>query len=179
MIDNWEERIAACWESIRSNDPEPSEVVAAIDALAAERAPDDPDAIYERASARDSAGFTAQAEPLYGQALGSARLDPRRRPQAVIQLASTLRIIGRLDESEALLAAELERCARETDPHALPDETRAFLALTYLAQGKSVDAATLALLTLAPHLKRYTRSVSGNAAEIAEFGLARWLMTPP
>lgn len=48
----------------------------------------------------------------------------------------------------------------------MPDETRAFLAITLLARGKPVEAAALALTALAPYLSRYTRSVRANAAKL-------------
>ncbi|HSP73302.1 MAG TPA: tetratricopeptide repeat protein, partial [Gaiellaceae bacterium] len=140
------------------------ELVDAIGALAAERPAGDPAAAFERASARDSAGLETEAEPLYRAALAGG-LDAVRRPRAVIQLASTLRLLGRLDESRELLEAELERAG---EPDALTDETRAFLALTLLAAGEPERAAALALTALAPHLSRYNRAVEGNAAELAE-----------
>jgi hypothetical protein len=46
--------------------------------------------------------------------------------------------------------------------------------LTYLVQGRAVEAACLALTTLAPHLSRYNRSVAGNAAEIFKGSVASW-----
>jgi hypothetical protein len=172
--DDWERRIGACWSWVRSSNPSPEQVIEAIDLLAAERASDDPAALYERASARDSAGRTAEAEPLYRASLLSGRLDAKRRPQATIQLASTLRILGQFNESEALLRAELEQSVRCPSDHALPDETRAFLSLTLLAQGNSLSAATVALIALAPHLSRYSRSVLGNAEEINKDGIESW-----
>jgi hypothetical protein len=45
----------------------------------------------------------------------------------------------------------------------LHDEARAILALTYAAQGRTAEAAGLALVTLAPHLSRYQRSMTRNA----------------
>ena len=176
--DDWEKRIEACWSWIRSSNPSPEQLVETIDLLAAERAPDDPAALYERGSARDSAGRESEAEPLYRAALSSGRLDAKRRPQATIQLASTLRNLGQLDESEELLRSELDQCIRCSTVYALPDETRAFLALTLLGQGNSVDAAVLALIALAPHLSRYSRSVSGNAEEISKDGIASWRSGP-
>jgi hypothetical protein len=99
-------------------------------------------------------------------ALASGRLDAARIPQATIQLASTLRILGELDESERLLRAELARVTAAPDEHALPDQTRAFLALTLIAKGEPVEAAAHALLALAPHVTRYRRSIVGNAEEL-------------
>lgn len=163
-MDGWEARVAATWLRFRSDELSEVELVDAIDALAAERPAGDPAAAFERASARDSAGLETEAEPLYRAALAGG-LDAVRRPRAVIQLASTLRLLGRLDESRELLEAELERAG---EPDALPDETRAFLALTLLAAGEPERAAALALTALAPHLSRYNRAVAGNAAELAE-----------
>lgn len=165
---DWEQPVTACWA--RSEKMPPAELMQAIDALAAQRPADDPAALFERASARDTVGLESDAEPLYRAALSSGGLDAQRRPRAVIQLASTLRLLGQLDESEQLLREELDRCTRAVDSHALPDETRAFLAFTLLAQGKPVKAAALALTALAPHLSRYTRSVRANAAELASYG---------
>ena len=174
MIDDWEQRIEACWIWIRSSNPSSEQLIETVDRLASERAPDDPAALYERGSARDSAGRTDEAEPLYRAALSSGTLDAKRRTQATIQLASTLRILNKLDESEEFLRNELVKCTRATVEYALHDETRAFLALTLLAQDKPVEASVLALTALAPHLVRYSRSVLGNAQEIEEVGIENW-----
>ena len=150
----------------------PAAFVAAIDALAAERPSDDAAALFERAAARDSTGIEDAAEPLYRAALATGLLDPYRRTRATIQWASTLRILGRLDESEALLLAERDRESASIDLP-LRDELRAVLAFTWIAQGRSTEAAALALLTLAPHLSRYNRSMAGNAREILDRTSAR------
>jgi Tetratrico peptide repeat len=172
MEDDWEVRLAAQWKRIDAMPPE--DFVAAIDALAAERTPGDAAALFERASARDTVGLESGAENFYRAALATGRLDPYRGARATIQLASTLRILGELDESERLLVAELDRRSKTGGDHALHDELRAILALTYVAQGRAVEGAGLALLTLAPHLTRYNRSMAGNAAElIAQAGRSR------
>ena len=141
-------------------------MVGAIDKLAAERPDDDAAALFERASARDSVGRESDAEMFYRAALATERLDPYRQARASIQLASTLRILGHLEESERLLTTQLARYSIAGYDRALYDETRAILALTYVAQGRAVEAAGLALSALAPHLSRYNRSVAGNAAEL-------------
>ena len=170
--DDWESRVAAQWQ--RHDAMSPEGFVEAIDALAAERPAGDAAALFERASARDSVGIESGAESLYRAALATERLDSYRDARATIQLASTLRILGQLDESERLLVAELERRERAGGVHSLQDELRATLALTYVAQGRAVEGAGLALLTLAPHLTRYNRSMAGNAAElIAKASAAR------
>jgi hypothetical protein len=164
MEDDWEVRLAAQWKRIDAISPE--EFVAAIDALAAERPAGDAAALFERASARDTVGLESGAENFYGAAIATGRLDPYRGARATIQLASTLRILDELDESERLLVTELDRRSKAGGDHALHDELRATLALTYVAQGRAVEGAGLALLTLAPHLTRYNRSMSRNAAEL-------------
>jgi hypothetical protein len=166
---DWETRVAAVWKVADTLTPQ--ELVRTIDALANERPADDACAQFERACARDTAGIEDAAEPLYRAALAGDRLDPYRRARASIQLGSTLRHLGKLDESERLLLAQLERCRTEGPGAALHDEVRAVLCFTWLAQGKAVAAAALALETLAPHLARYNRSMAANARRIAEHGI--------
>jgi hypothetical protein len=162
---DWNARVDALWSVADSLAPR--DLVRGIDALAGERPHDDPVALFERACARDTAGLEDEAEPLYRAALASGRLDAYRQARATIQLASTLRHLGRFEEGERLLQARLERCRAEGPGAALYDETRAILAFTWLAQGKPVAAACLALETLAPHLSRYNRSTAANAREYA------------
>ena len=162
--ENWESRITAVWVIADSLSPEA--LLAAIDALAVERPVDDAAALFERASARDRIGIEAEAEPLYRAALETGHLDAYRSSRASIQLGSTLRILGQLAESERLLTAELDRHMAPGNVRALHNEARAFLALTYVAQGRSVEAAGLALSALSPYLSRYNRSLTGNAAEL-------------
>ena len=160
----WQSRLEAAWARLETMDP--AEFVATIDALAAERGDADAFAAFERACARDSVGDETGAEPLYRAALAAGRLDAYRRARATLQLASTLRILGRLEESETLLVAELDRQVAAGEA-ALRDEARAILAFTWLAMGRAEAAAGLALATLAPKLTRYQRSMARNAARIA------------
>jgi hypothetical protein len=164
--DDWEARVAAVWASVQSQSLSDEALVAAVDALAAERPSGDATALFERACARDTAGIEDAAEGYYRAALATGQLDAYRSSRASIQLASTLRILGQLDESEQLLIDELDRHLQPGNPRALHDEARAVLALTYIAQGRAKEAAGLALSTLAPHLSRYSRSMSANAAEL-------------
>jgi Tetratrico peptide repeat len=158
---DWESRVAAFWKIADTLTPQ--ELVRTADALASERPADDAAALFERACARDTAGIENGAEPLYRAALSSGALDPYRNARASIQLGSTLRHLGRLDESEQLLLAQLQRCKEEGPGAALHDEVRAVLAFTWIAQGRTLEAAALALETLAPHLTRYNRSMAANA----------------
>ena len=100
----WNERIDAIWDasSARPDD----ETVSLVRALVAERPADDAAALYEHASTYDFAGDETAAEPLYREAL-AAGLDDYRRPWAVIQLASTLRNLGRPDEAVSRYADAL------------------------------------------------------------------------
>jgi len=165
VIDSqWEARMATLWERAQSLSPD--ELVRAVDALADELEPNDARALFERACARDTAGIESEAEKYYRAALASGQLDAYCSSRASIQLASTLRILGRLQESEQLLVAELDRHVEAGDQRALHDEARATLALTYVAQGRAVEAAGLALCVLAPYLSRYNRSMAANAAEL-------------
>lgn len=161
---DWESRVAAVWKNAEAMSDEA--LVGAIDELADERPDDDAAAAFERASARDRVGRESEAEMFYRVALATDQLDPPGSSRASIQLGSTLRILGQLDESERLLAAELDRHLEPGNHRALHDEARAFLALTYVAQGRPVEAAGLALSTLSPYLSLYNRAVSGNAGEL-------------
>ena len=163
----WESRIAQQWSQFDAM-PE-SNFVASIDALA-EVAPDAGAALmaaamFERACARDSVGMEHEAERFYRAALASSELDGYRRSRASIQLGSTLRLLGRLDESEQLLVAELDRQVA-SGSRELHDEARAILALTYVAQGRAAEAAGLLAVVLAPHLSRYNRSMANYGAEL-------------
>ena len=163
--DAWEARVASLWAQAESM--EPGDLVAAADALADELPHDDGRAHFERACARDTAGAEDEAERYYRAALATADLDAYRRTRACIQLASTLRILGRLQESEQLLVEELDRHLEPGSSRELHDEARATLALTYVAQGRAKEAAGLAISALVPHLSRYRRSMARNAALLA------------
>ncbi|MCD2497213.1 tetratricopeptide repeat protein [Microbacterium nymphoidis] len=156
----WQERIDAVWQDRSLSDEERIE---RIDLLASELGADHPVALFERAGARDSAGREQEAEPLY-RAAHAAGLDPRRRTRAVIQLASTIRNLGKVDEALALLAAEHDL----TRGGALHDEASAFYALALASAGQPNDALAVALTALAPHLELYQRSVTAYAAQLRD-----------
>ena len=158
---DWELKVRTVWETAEGLPEE--EVVAAIDALADRRPDGNPAAFYERASARDYAGWEADAEPLYRRAL-HAGLDEERRPRAAIQLASTLRNLGRTDEAISLLTAEIEASLDD----GLDDARAAFLALALHDAGHHGRALSTALAALAPHLPAYGRAVVQYAAEVRQ-----------
>lgn len=159
-MNDWQSRVDAVWADEALS---PEAVIERIDALAAERPADDAVALFERAGARDSAGVEAEAEQLYRRAL-ELGLDDERRTRATIQLASTIRNLGKTAEALAMLKAEYEREPRGP----LHDAAAAFYALALVSNAEPERAASVALQALAPHLPRYTRSVTGYAREIAE-----------
>ncbi|SDO79282.1 Tetratrico peptide repeat-containing protein [Microbacterium sp. ru370.1] len=159
-MDEWQSRVDAVWAD---DALAPEDVITRIDELAAERPADDAVALFERAGARDSAGVEVEAEVLYRQALAIG-LDDHRRTRATIQLASTIRNLGKTEEALEMLRVEYVREPRGD----LHDAAAAFYALALVSSGEPERAASIALQALAPHLPRYTRSVTGYAREIAD-----------
>ena len=154
----WEERLDALWASV--DDLDEDEFRRRMDELTAELGPDSAVAAYERGSAFDSTGHPDLAVPLYERALELGLGEDRRRP-AVIQMASSLRNLGQVDESVALLIAERECTADELD-----DAVSAFLAFALIDAGRAREGAGIALAALAPHLSRYQRSVGNYARDL-------------
>ncbi|SFR76447.1 Tetratrico peptide repeat-containing protein [Agromyces sp. CF514] len=161
-MDEWQQRIDAIWNDASGTIGD-DELIARIDAVAAERGGDDARAVFERAGARDSAGRPDEAVPLYERALALG-LDDEHRPQAVIQMASSIRNLG--DDARALDLLESE--LRDHADAPFRDEVAAFLALALASSGDARRAASVALLALAPHLRRYTRSVSNYARDLVD-----------
>ncbi|MFD4420148.1 tetratricopeptide repeat protein [Agromyces sp. NPDC058484] len=157
MTSDWQARVDAVWAA--SGELGDDEVVRRIDALAAERPSDDPLALFERAGARDSAGLEAEAEGLYREALARG-LGGSERVQAHIQLASTMRNLGRSLEAVELLDVI------EPDSGDLRDAVVAFRALALVDAGEARRAASEALAALAPHLPRYRVSLAAYAADL-------------
>ncbi|WP_157156456.1 tetratricopeptide repeat protein [Diaminobutyricimonas sp. LJ205] len=173
MTDAWTEQVAAVWAA--ADELDDSEVLRRIDAIvlaamgldsaepdAAAALVTDAAALFELASARDYADREADAAPLYESAL-AAGLEEPLRGQAVIQLASTLRNLGRADAAIALL----QESFGDEPEHPLADAARAFLALCYASRGETATATAIALDALAGHLPQYQRSVRAYAAELA------------
>jgi hypothetical protein len=159
---DWERRMADAWVSFDRPDVDEVGFLQLVDELAGELAPDDPVGLFERAGARDSVGRTAEAVPLYRQAL-EAGLDGGRRRQAVIQLASSLRATGEAQESVALLTAELAAGSDELD-----DAVKTVLALALTDVGREREAVAIAVGALAAHLPRYRRSMTNYARLLLE-----------
>lgn len=155
---DWEERIAAAWATIDDYDEAGAgEFRALIDGLAAELPADSPVAPFERASAFDSTGHSDKAVPLYEEALRLG-LSGYRARRTKIQLASSLRNMGRPEAGVALLEPELTAPSDELD-----DAVRACLALCLSSLGRDREGLALVLGALAPHLPRYQRSMANYA----------------
>ena len=150
----WERKLDELWASF--DDLDEGDFVSRMNALAA-AIPDEAVAAFERASAFDSTGHEREAVAQYQRAL-ELGLDRTRRRRAVIQLASSLRNVGRVEEGLVLLRAE-----RETNSDDLDDAVAAFLALALADSGREREAVSVALAALAPHLPRYQRSVANYA----------------
>lgn len=159
---SWDERIEAVWADA-SGEEVGDEMIALIDSLAAERGTEDARAEFVRAGARDSAGRPAEAVELYRRALVLG-LDDEHRPQCVIQMASSLRNLGRYDEALAVVVAEEELSTE--GPYR--DAVAAVHALILASAGHPAQGLSVALLALVPHLPRYHRSMTAYALEIAD-----------
>ena len=162
QMKSWDERIDEVWADA-SGEEVGAEIIARIDALAAERGADDARAEFERAGARDSAGRPEEAVPLYLRAL-ELGLDEEHRPQAVIQLASSLRNLGEFDAALDVIRTEEKLSA--DGPYR--DAVAAVHALTLASAGRPAQGLSVALLALVPHLPRYHRSMTAYAHDIAD-----------
>jgi len=158
---DWEDRISAAWAAF--DELSEADFLALIEKLAAELPPGSSGiGFFERASSLDSTGHDDMAVPLYRQALERG-LEGERRRRAIIQLASSLRNIGRAEESAALLGAEIDAGSDDLD-----DAVLAFLALALVDTGREREAVSVALAALAPHLPQYQRSVAAYARLLVE-----------
>lgn len=126
----------------------------------AEQHPDDARVLYELAGAYDTAGEEEKAAELYERAM-AAGLHGDARRRCSLQYGSTLRNLGRLDESLAVFAR-----ARSEFPDSVA--LAAFEALTLHAAGRPSTALANLLVVLADHvhadeLDRYKAALRGNA----------------
>lgn len=126
--------------------------------------PKDPRMLYEIGGAYDTAGDGATAISFYERAM-EAGLEGDIRRRCAVQYGSTLRNLGRLDESFAVFG---DARARFPDSAALAT----FEALTFHAAARP-DAAIASLLTIiADHVEgfdidRYKAAIRGNAEFVA------------
>ncbi len=151
--DDWERRVGELWASLDDATDEAA-FRAAMAELVAELPADHPVGHFEMASAYDSTGREAEAADHYRRALdgGLGEVDAYRRNRTAVQYASTLRNLGSLEESIALL--------RAVPPGGeLDDAVTSVLALALTDAGREREAVVVLLHALAEHLPRYQRSM--------------------
>ncbi|GGI47199.1 hypothetical protein BCL57_001899 [Agromyces flavus] len=168
-MDDWQRRVDEVWATAAEIGEDA--VIDRIDALAAELPVDDPRGPFEAAGARDFAGLEAEAEPRYRSALALG-LAGRARVEAQIQLASTVRNLGRPAESLELLDAIGDSAGE------LADAVAAFRALALATLGRPDAAASVALVALAPHLAQYGRAIDAYARDVVPPGVDGTRRTP-
>jgi tetratricopeptide (TPR) repeat protein len=137
-------------------------IAAFLDVLAEH--PDDPAVLYEVGGAYDTDGQEETALGYYRRAM-AAGLEGRRLRQCFLQLGSTLRNLGRLDES---LAVFDEGIALFPESESLG----LFRALTLHAMGRPSAALGAVLTVIADRfptaeVQRYEAALRGNAAYLA------------
>ncbi|NLJ53476.1 MAG: tetratricopeptide repeat protein [Intrasporangiaceae bacterium] len=149
-----EDEIAALWAL-----EDDAARIAAGEALG-ERFPEDARVLYERGGTFDAAGREEDAVPLYEAALAAGLKEPFRH-RCRVQLASSLRNLGRLEDALAHLDA-----AVQSHPDSLG--IAAFHALARHDAGESTGALRDLLLTIArtsadPDVERYRRAIRAYA----------------
>ena len=155
--DEWEERVAALWADESVDD---ERRIALMRDLAAD-APHPALGAFELGGAHDSGGREADADVSYAAATaaGLDAVDPDRAARMVVQHASTLRNLGRVDEAITML--------RDAPPHpATGAAPRVFLALALHSAGRVDEALRVAIEAVEPTLPRYHRSVRAYAAAL-------------
>jgi len=163
---DWEDRLAAVWDG--AEDVHEEEVVLAVEALVAELPDGDAVGRFELASAHDYAGHEDRAVPLYRAAL-DAGLGGERRGQAVVQLASSLRLVGDPAGALQVLRENASRPEDDADGDGGAVEAHAaFEALALVDLGRDREAVTVLLAALAPHAAPYDRAVLRYAEELPD-----------
>ncbi|MBD7956248.1 tetratricopeptide repeat protein [Microbacterium sp. Sa4CUA7] len=157
--DEWERQVAGVWGDPDMGDDERIERMRTL----ADAAPHPALAAFEVGGTMDSAGHEAEADEHYAAATGAglAGIDAARAARLVIQHASTLRNLGRVDEAIALL----ETAPAHTAVGAAP---AVFLALALHSAGRVDEALRVAIEALEPTLPTYNRSVRAYAAALTE-----------
>lgn len=151
MDENWETQLQSIWLKLGTitNEEFIHQIKNHVELLTDSQAIAD----FEKACAFDSTGHEKEAEPLYRSALEKGLTGLRRR-RARIQLASTLRNNGKLEESIQILREEKAGYSDE-----LNDAVDSFLALSLSSAGEHKEALAIALKAISKHLPRYNNSL--------------------
>jgi Flp pilus assembly protein TadD len=154
----WEHDVAETWAA----DLDDEQLVSRMTSLAAV-APHPALAAFELGGAYDSTGREADADVQYAAATaaGLGEVDPDRAARMVVQHASTLRNLGRVDEAITMLRDAPEHPATGAAP-------RVFLALALHSAGRVDEALRVAIEAVEPTLPRYHRSVRAYAAALTD-----------
>ncbi|WP_228720204.1 tetratricopeptide repeat protein [Chryseobacterium panacisoli] len=158
MDENWETQLQSIWLKLGTipNEEFIHQIKNHVELLTDFQAIAD----FERACAFDSTGHEKEAEPLYRSALDKGLTGLRRR-RARIQLASTLRNNGKLEESIHILREEKANYSDE-----LNDAVDSFLALSLSSAGETKEALSIVLKAISKHLPRYNNSLSRYAEDL-------------
>ncbi|MFT4235654.1 MAG: tetratricopeptide repeat protein [Microbacterium sp.] len=157
-LEQWEEAVEELWA--RFDDRDRTTGVAAMRELADECPASDGRAAFELAGMYDSLGFEAEAGEQYERALDLG-LDDARHAQLAVQYGSTLRNLGRLDETIAVLEAAPVHASTGSAP-------RMVLALALHSAGRKDEALRVALEAQIDALPRYHRSMRNYAAALTD-----------
>ena len=149
--------VAAFWRD--ADDTDPVRMRVELEHLLTAAALPDACALFERASLEDFLDDPAAAVPLYEASL-SGGLDDDRENRARIQLASSLRNLGRPIEALRVL-----QDFEVTDEYTSARD--AFVALTLWDIGDAEQALRSALRAAGPALGKYRRAVGAYAAELS------------
>ena len=157
---SWEVRLAELWASLPEH--EPAHFRSKMRELVGDLPKGNAIGLFELGCSHDSTGESDLAVPLYRSAL-AAGLSGLRRRRATIQLASSLRNIGKAGEAALLLASESLQPEDE-----LSSAVSAFRALALSDLGREREALGHALLALSKHLPRYNASLARYAGKLAD-----------
>lgn len=157
--DDWERAVAALWADETVDDEQRIDRMRVL----ADAAPHPALGAFELGGACDSGGHEAEADTHYtaATAAGLDAVDPTRAAQMVVQHASTLRNLGRLDEAIRMLEDAPAHPATGAAP-------RVFLALALHSAGRHDEALRVAIEAVEPTLPRYHRSVRAYAAALTD-----------
>jgi tetratricopeptide (TPR) repeat protein len=157
MNSSWQDRVADFWRT--ADDSNVEDALAAMKVLVAELDETDARGSFELASVHDFLGLEQEAIPLYYKAL-ELGLDGIAREKAVIQLASSLRNVGKPIDAIALLQAT-----------SFSDEAQgsasAFLALAKFDIGDKAEALRLAREDSYPADGLYASSIKFYLRQLA------------
>ncbi|MFJ2931391.1 tetratricopeptide repeat protein [Streptomyces sp. NPDC087219] len=140
-------------------------------ALAA-RHPEDAEIAYQTAWAHDVLGLEKEAVPYYERALAGGAtgtgLTPEDRRGALLGLGSTYRVLGRHEDSVALLTGAVEEFPED-------GSLRTFLAMALYNTGRHHESTRLLLRLLAatsedPSVRQYRRAIEHYAEDLDAIG---------